>query len=289
MKPWKLLPLAALAAVVCPGPARAWGPDGHVIVGRIAELNLTDAAKAAVADLLPDTGLSDSHAISDYSLANFADHVRRNPSYPQYAYLNDAHFVDITVDPQFTGDPLTFCQAEKCVISAIEDFRLVLADTSLPKARRREALVFLVHFVGDLHQPLHCATRGDRGGNDLSVKYLGSAGHHSHDLHHVWDGDLVHAAMPSGNALNSAATWNQAITPADRAAWQAGTTKDWAMESYALARAVSYRRADGTWVPTAGQPDLDQAYVDKAKPVVVSQLKKAGVRLAQVLNDALKP
>jgi hypothetical protein len=257
------------------------------MVGRIAELNLSNDAKAAIAVLLPDPQLTASHAISDSSLASFADHVRRNPNYPQYKFLNDAHFVDIPVSPAFDGDPLTFCQEAKCVISAIEDFKVTLASKTLPKARRQEALAFLVHFVGDLHQPLHCATRNDRGGNGLHVTFLGTSGHHSMNLHSVWDDNLVKVSMPTPNAFTSGTKLNEAIKDEERTAWQAGTTKDWAMESYGLARKVSYQ-SRGMMLPTTGEPDLDQAYVDKAKPVVVSQIKKAGIRLAKVLNDALK-
>ena len=177
---------------------------------------------------------------------------------------------------------------ERFTKTAIEDFKVTLASKTLPKARRQEALLFLVHFVGDLHQPLHCATRNDRGGNGLKVTLLGQSPHHSMNLHSVWDGDLVHIIMPTANAFDSGKALNQAITDEERTAWQGGTTKQWAMESYALARKVSYLRADGTMLPTTGEPDLDQAYVDKAKPVVLSQLKKAGIRLAKVLNDALK-
>jgi nuclease S1 len=292
MKTRRALPTsAALAALVlwCL-PARAWGPAGHVIVARIAELNLTSEANAAIAELLPDNGLSDSQAISDSSLASFADHVRRNPRYPQYQYLNEAHFVDIAVtDPPFQGDPTTFCGNQKCVISAIEDFKKVLADKTQPKEKRQEALAFLVHFVGDLHQPLHCATRNDRGGNELTVTFMGhSVAHHPLELHGVWDSELVSAAMPSANALQSAKTFNGTITDAQKVDWKIGTTKDWAMESYKLACTVSYRRPDGTMLPITGRPDLDEAYVEQAKPVVVSQLKKAGIRLANVLNEALR-
>src|SRR5262249_26987477 len=115
-----------LTLLVC-SSASAWGPEGHVIVGRIAELNLNDAAKTALADLLPDTDFSNSNTISASALVNFADHVRRNPNFPQYKFLDNAHFVDIPVDPVFVGDPVTFCQREKCVITAIDDFKVTLA------------------------------------------------------------------------------------------------------------------------------------------------------------------
>ena len=259
------------------------------MIGRIAELNLGAQAKTALMDLLPDPDLSDSHTISDSSLVNYADHVRRNPNFPPFKFLDNAHFVDIPVEPAFTGDPLTFCQQDKCVIDAIEDFKVVLASKTLPKVRRQEALAFLVHFIGDLHQPLHCATRDDRGGNGLHVKFLGSSGHHNMNLHSVWDGNLVHTIMPSANAFSSGTTLNQSITAQEKHDWQAGTTKKWAMESYHLARTVAYTRTDGTMLPTTGTPNLNQAYVDQAKPVVVSQIKKAGIRLAKVLNEALKP
>jgi hypothetical protein len=252
---------------------------------------LSSDAQAALGNLLPDTDFSNSTSIAASALVNYADFVKHNSNFPQYNGISSPwHFIDIPVEPPFQGNPMQFCPNSDCVIAKIDEFKTVLASKTLPKKRRQEALVFLVHLVGDLHQPLHCATRNDTGGNDLHVKYLGSAGHHPIVLHGVWDGNLVHEAMSGANPVTSAESMNTAITAQNRTNWQAGTIKDWAMESYALARDHAYMQGDGvTSLPTSGKPNLDQAYVNRNKPVVTMQLQKAGIRLAKLLNDALTP
>jgi hypothetical protein len=279
-----------VAVLLAPAKTVAWGPEGHIIVARIAELNLSPAAKAALAELLPDTPFSGSNSISDPHLPNYADFVKHNSQFPQFKDSGPWHFVDIPVDPPTDYDPDKFCKNGQCVLEKIEQFKGILADKSQPKVKRQEALVFLVHLVGDLHQPLHCATRNDTGGNDLKVKYLGNPGsHHPMNLHSVWDSNLVRENMTTFDPKGSADKLNEVIQNADRNKWRQGAVKDWMMESYDLARTTSYKFADGTPLPTTGHPNLDKAYVDKNKLVVAEQLKKGGIRLAKVLNDALAP
>jgi hypothetical protein len=283
---WPVALLLCLAA----GPlhqAQAWGPNGHQIVARIAELNLSDNAKKALADLLPDTDFSGSSSISDTKLDSFADFVRHNSNYPQYSSSGPWHFVDIPVKPKTAFDPKKHCKGY-CALAKIEDFRIVLADKTLARERRQEALVFLVHITGDLHQPLHCATRNDTGGNDLKVSYLGTTDPHM-NLHSVWDGNLVHDAMPSPDPIKSAEKYNKEVSDADKAAWAKTAARDWMLESYEIARTKAYFLADGTELPEAGRPNLDKDYVAKNKVIVASQLKKGGIRLAKLLNDALDP
>ncbi|WP_168219347.1 S1/P1 nuclease [Limnoglobus roseus] len=272
-------------------PARAWGPDGHQIVARIAELHLSADAKAELAALLPDAGLSDSNHISDTRLASFADFVRHNSHFPQYAQSGPWHFVDIPISPDgpVAYDPQKHCKDGQCVLEQIEGFQKVLADKTQPKKKRQEALVFLVHFVGDMSQPLHCATRNDRGGNDVKVHYLGQSGNHL-NLHSVWDDNLVRENMASFDAIKAANQMNEAITDADVAEWQGKTTKDWMLESYELARTSAYRvTPNGEFLATTGTVNLGSDYVKANAKVAGSQLRKGGVRLAKVLNDALKP
>jgi hypothetical protein len=286
-----LLAATTLLATVClaPSTAKAWGPQGHVIVAQIAELNLSDKAKQELAKLLPDTTYSDSSSISDTKLASFADFVRGNSQYPQYKDSAPWHFVDIPVDLKTAFDPAIHCKDDQCNLGKIDEFKTVFASKSMPKVRRQEALVFLVHLVGDLHQPLHCATRDDRGGNGLSVTYLGKTGHHL-NLHSVWDDNLVHEAMTSPDPLKTAAKFNDDISGDNKKEWQKGATKDWMLESYELARTKSYMQGDSdTPLPKTGVPDLDDAYVKKGKQIVTLQLKKGGIRLAKILNDALDP
>src|SRR5262249_34342485 len=138
-----------------------------------------------------------------------------------------------------------------------------------------------------LHQPLHCATRDDIGGNKLTVTYLGNSGHHL-NLHTVWDSNLVRENLFAFDPVKTAEKFNGIIQDADRQAWGKTGTKDWMMESYKLARTRAYRKGDA-WLPKDGTPDLDEDYIKINKAVVAIQLKKGGIRLATILNEALAP
>ncbi len=285
------LVVAAVLAAICLSGRRveAWGVEGHVIVARIAELNLSDKAKQAIAGLLPDMGFSNSTSISDTAFVSYADMVKHNSNFPQYKTSPPWHFVDIPVEPKTDYDPAIHCKDQQCALERIEQFKKVLADKTQPKKKRQEALLFLVHLVGDLAQPLHCATRGDNGGNGLKVSYLGNDGHHL-NLHAVWDINLVRENLVSFDPMKTAASFNDSIKDEERQEWAKKGTKEWMMESYELARTKAYRKADGdTSLPKVGTVDLDETYVKQNRDVVALQLKKGGIRLAKVLNDALTP
>jgi hypothetical protein len=148
-----------IAWALTPTEAWAWGKEGHVIVAKVAELNLSDKARKEIRKLLGPIPISESR------IANFADFVRHNPDHPEFADSAPWHFVDI---PNDVGgyDPKRDCKGGQCVIDRIEKFKGVLAGDS-PTEDRLNALMFLVHLVGDLHQPLHCSDRNDRGGTTL--------------------------------------------------------------------------------------------------------------------------
>jgi len=145
---------------------------------------------------------------------------------------------------------------------------------------RRFALEFLLHFVGDIHQPLHASDDHDRGGN---LKIVTAPGIASNNLHHYWDTEFV--ARLGSNEMAVAQQLIATITEAQRAQWATGTAADWAMESFAVAKAHVYGL-----LPVADSPNhyqLSAAYVSDAATVAREQLSKAGVRLAFVLNRAL--
>ncbi len=260
------------------GPTAAWGPDGHVITARVAELNLNDKARAAIKDILTD------RSFTDVRLCTWADEIKRSAVYRKKYPDNDRyHYVDIPVEKS-TYDPAGQCKDDACVIAKIETFRRVLADPKAEAVDRKEALLFLVHLVGDLHQPLHCANRdNDRGGNLFPVRYKGEAVDKL-NLHRVWDEHLVKEVLDGLEPLDRAGRFNMAITADERKAWAADGPKEWALQSHEQAKAVVYKD-----VPAKADPpfDIDDAYVKRARPVVVEQLKRGGVRLAKLLNETL--
>jgi hypothetical protein len=262
--------------------AWGWGQEGHVIVAKIAEINLSKEAKAAIKDLL------DGRSIADSRLANWADFIKRSAAFrKKYPNNNLWHFVDIPYDAT-EFDPAKHCKNKNCVIDAIERFKKVLADKEAKAVDRKEALLFLVHLVGDLHQPLHSAERnGDHGGNKLLVNYPGQDRHHP-NLHQVWDTNLVRENLGDLTPLDYAWRLNMGIKSEFKDKVGKGTVKDWAWETHELAVKHAYRNADGEELPREGLVELDEAYVKKNKAVVRDQFLKGGIRLAKVLNDVFK-
>ena len=157
--------LGFLASVPCFG----WGSDGHKIIAEIAWQEMTPEARAAVEKLLADD--PDCHTIQEASVR--ADEVRREP---EYAWTAPLHYVNLPPGSE-SLDMGRDCPDGNCVVGAIERFAKVLRDKQASQAERREAFKFLVHFVGDLHRPLHVSHVKDRGGRGLHVRFTSSLDH----------------------------------------------------------------------------------------------------------------
>jgi nuclease S1 len=257
---------AVLAMVLGARLLFGWGIEGHRLVVRIADRMLTPAARAEVTRVLaPGESLA--------ALASWADDVRHSRKETE-----QWHFIDIPI--QSAGlDMKRDCSPQGCVISKIADFRKLWRDPSASTAGRREALLFLVHFVGDLHQPLHCANNNDRGGNDVHIVFLGE----TTNLHSLWDLGLLNH-MPNEDQLFQIIS--RILTPERVAEWSRGTVEEWAGESFHLAQRVVY----GDLPPAAAGEAIfvGEAYQRTAEPVVRDQIAKAGVRLAAILNESTR-
>jgi hypothetical protein len=246
-------------------PSFAWGPEGHSLVARIAHAQLTLAARARVDEILgPNTTMS--------SIASWADEVRRSR-----ADTAPWHYIDIPIDQPHL-DMARDCPKGDCVIGKIEDFRKALNDPAITPDQRREDLMFLIHFIGDMHQPLHCSDNKDKGGNDVKVEFFGKPT----NLHSVWDSGLLGRMGSQDRLFGRLLT--ESVGHAKK--WSKGTVEDWAEEAHKAAQKVVYGRlpkvAAGTPVPI-GAP-----YEKKADPLIRAQIEKAGARLAAVLNAALQ-
>jgi hypothetical protein len=246
--------LASALILLLPATLLAWGGDGHQIVCLIAEERLSPAAKEGIRDLLG------REHISDAVVASWADNVRR-----ERPETGPWHYVDIPVDAS-SFDEQRDGKNRNNVIDKINDFAKVLADHNASKANRRDSLKFLVHFVGDIHQPLHCAERDhDKGGNGRLVFFLDQP--RAVNLHFVWDTSILLHRKGTAPILRYAMALNDRIGSEQAAQWVTGTVEDWANESHDLARMVVY-----AGVPAHGSPPkLDQAYVDRAADVVDSE------------------
>lgn len=261
--------LLALATIIVLQPAvvSAWGVEGHAVVAEVATMRLSDVAKAQVARLLsPGESLA--------SVASWADEVRhRRPETAQW------HFVDIPrAEPTYSATrdcPVTPTLPEgSCVVGAIKHFKQILADPTKPDAERTEALKWVVHFVGDLHQPLHCSDNHDRGGNQVTVRFFKAVT----NLHAVWDSGII--TKVGITEIDYARHLDAWLKSQNVAALEAGIEERWAEESHKAADQHSYK------IPANHR--LGGTYFDANEPVVDEQLAKGGVRLVRILNEALR-
>ena len=256
---------ALLIALLWPPLALAWGPEGHRIVGELAQRQLDPQAKAAVADLLrgePEPTLA--------GVANWADQ-ERDANQDFYKLTSRWHYVTFKSDG-CSYVPARDCPNGDCVIAAIDNQLRVLGDRTQPRAQRVQALKLVVHFIGDVHQPFHASHGNDRGGNDFQINYHGQGS----NLHAVWDTLILQgqASSPAAYAARLAATPVAAAeTRTDPEAPQR-----WAQES---CRAVD---ANALYPPTH---TIDDAYMNAHRALAEQRLRLAGARLAAELNAVL--
>jgi hypothetical protein len=290
MRRWLTVPIVLVGFAVpafAPGRADAWGKEGHALVGKIADKFLTSQAREAIDELLQGHQF---HSLSDERLPNWADAIRGSSFYrKKFPNMAKWHFIDISVTADLTNPDLNkFCPEGNCALAAIKKFQGILKDPDQPLQNRREALFFIVHFIGDIHQPLHCAERNnDRGGNLVRVFLEGDDVHVS-NLHKVWDTNLVQEAMGPLGMDDYAKRLAFTLSSQQRKALQKGTPEDWILESHKIARANVYKDK-GVAIPANGNPHtLSSDYILEGAEIVEGQITRGGVRLALFLNDTFK-
>ena len=256
--------------MLLPTNAFAWGYTGHRIVAEIAEQFLEPETAHQIRDLLAVENVTTLAEVSTW-----ADQIRMQR--PETAPW---HYVNIPVHPP-EGDPDGYdaardCPNGACVVAKIGQFARVLVDRKVPERQRLEALKYLVHFIGDVHQPLHASNNRDRGGNEVPVAFLGR----QTNLHAVWDSGIIEPAV-KGDERGYAMQLTRRITQAELSQWSQGDPISWANESHDVATSSVY----GELQHAGALPD---SYEAQALPIVNEQLERAGVRLAKVLNDCLR-
>ena len=281
--------LTFVLLLLSPGLAYAWGNEGHQIIATIAMDQLTPTVRAKVdAMLATDTSNLTAHDIA--SEATWAD-AYRNAGHRETAAW---HFVDNEIDraPDLMNacfgfpapdQPPSSGPSQDCVVDKIEEFRTeLLADDTAP-GERLLALKYLLHFVGDIHQPLHASDNHDRGGNCVHVSLGGSR---TTNLHAFWDTGVIQLMGPDAQAIT--ARLEAQISPARRQAWTSGDAKAWALDSYQVATSVAYMLGTSPGCASDVAPiTLPDGYQTKAEAAAQVQLEKAGVRLAWLLNQTL--
>jgi hypothetical protein len=311
----KQILVCLLAVAACAPGARAWGCKGHQTVAYLAEKHLTPEARQMVDSLLGDfpidprmkrfCGNAGLDGVADS--ATWADDYRS--LHPETAPW---HFIDIPLGETST-DLAQFCGAGGCVTQAILQQLAILKDKHASGENRAMALRFLIHFVGDLHQPLHTATNNDRGGNCVPVKYFRRNPHeregsYAPNLHHIWDTEILERQMQGADAHEYAATLEAQFADSFAGWQQKGMQLDaWAQEGHARAADTAYGALPVTITAEpelavrscAGDNNIGQRmlqkqiavemnYQDVASHVVDQRLAQAGIRLAMVLNQAAK-
>ena len=248
---------AAVAAAACllPSPALAWGKTGHRVTAAIAETHLSGLARAQVREIMGVETLAEA--------GNWPDEMKSNPDPFWQKTANPWHYVTVG------GIAYDRAPTEGDALSALDFFRRLIRDPKTSLEHRQLALRFIVHLVSDLHQPLHNGRPGDRGGNNIKVKWFGR----DTNLHAVWDSALVDETGYSFTEFSE--RLGRHTSSSDVIAWWNPNPKDWIRESVQLRERI---------YPAAGETDLGYKYIYDHTPSVELRLKQSGVRLAAYLN-----
>ena len=277
-------PIAGIAIILLALSANsvlAWGETAHRIICEIAFKELNSQARAEVKRLIR----LDPVFFTFSGSCIWPDHPRKR---------SREHFVNLPRSAtQLENDSCPL--VDKCVVMAIEVDLQIVADAGATDASKLDALKFLGHWVGDIHQPLHVSFRDDRGGSSIKV-----SGPCSRNLHAVWDGCIIETKLGT-DIRNIATDLRGAVTPADRVQWNSTGPKTWANESFriTISKATGYcvKKDDACWYATDNNKldrneekrmlVVDDAYIERQLPTIKERLTQAGIRLGHLLNHAL--
>jgi hypothetical protein len=247
--------IAAAVACLLPSPASAWGKTGHRVTAAIADTHLSGLARAHVREIIGVESLAEA--------GNWPDEMKSNPDPFWQKTANPWHYVTVG------GIAYDHAPPEGDALGALTFFRGMLLDPRTSPEHRQLALRFIVHIVSDLHQPLHNGRDGDRGGNNVKVKWFGR----DTNLHAVWDSALIDETKYSFTEYTERLTRH--TDSDDVIAWWTANPRDWIAESV---------RVRETIYPAEGETDLGYDYIYKQTPMMELRLKQSGVRLAAYLN-----
>jgi nuclease S1 len=288
-----------VSVLVVPAPLHAWGKEGHRIVARIAAKNLTQTTRDKLRRILgvtTDAALASAMAAA----AVWPDRIDRAAT-----GTSRWHFINVPIASSFSV--AGHCPNHDCVLDRIEDLRhrlqtnesgfALLAPPNPPRTMTSQELAFLIHFVGDIHQPLHAAWNADRGGGcvRLTTPLVHDDGKNTDttDLHLAWDIDTVLAAMKTHGGSEQATAAALFARFKKGASVPQGTPEQWARESNDLAKTVIYQRLGiPNYTTTSGDcatgitPVLiTSSYLNSNVAIVERRLMEAGIRLSNVLNE----
>jgi hypothetical protein len=265
-----------LLLVLFPIQAFAWGAKGHAVVAELAERGLSPNVAAEIRKLNFGAPLRDIASLPDDWRADETKKLRPGDT-------GSLHFAN-TPNEIATFDRARDCKEDQCVVAGIEKFIAVLKDRTQPNDKRREALIFVVHLIGDLHQPMHTAggmvkdeATGqmvpDLGGNKVKVRFLGI----ETNLHSIWDSGIIDWGPATvDDYVNHLMKFEMRGRSVEEL--QRGTVKEWFEESHYAAVHDAYDIGNGV---------LGGEYAKKNIGIVYERLLRGGLRLRKVLEDAL--
>lgn len=255
--------LLILAALFITQTAFCWGLLGHRVIAEVAQAHLSKKAKKELQKIIGNETLA--------WWANWPDFIKSDTS---WKHASKWHYVDL---PGHMKKEDFIAELKKLpgenLYTQIPAMMAQLKDKSLPVEKRKIALSFLVHFIGDLHQPLHVGRDEDEGGNKITVYWFGE----KTNLHSVWDTKLIE--MQQYSYTEYAKLLNIA-TPGQVSAWQTSPLEDWFYESHVL--------ADSIYASAPNESKLGYGHNFKFQNILNQQLLKGGVRLAALINKTLE-
>jgi hypothetical protein len=250
--------LSSLITLFVSSPAFGWGQTGHRVTGAIAQQYLSPLSQAAVAELLPNSSLAEA--------STYADEMRSNPS--EFWQKMSTHWHYVTV-PKGNDYAEVGAPKQGDAVTALEAYTKTLKSDSATIEEKRLALRFVVHIIGDLHQPLHAGDGSDRGGNDVKVNFFWQ----NSNLHRVWDSQMLEQRKLSYTEWT---TWlTEHITPDDIRSWATTDPLVWIEESTKI--------RDEIYPEDANNMSYDYLYQNL--PTAKQRLQMAGIRLAMYLNE----
>jgi S1/P1 Nuclease len=271
-----------LALTLVTTNAFAWGPTGHRVVGAVAEKHLDISVHSKIYKILGGQSLS--------RVSNWSDEIKSEPQ--NYSHTYNWHYTDWKDDDHQHDET----NSSGKLMTAINEQVAVLKDPNATIESKNFALKFVVHLIGDLHQPLHVGNGLDQGGNKCKVVFQKK----ETNLHALWDEGMIDFTNLSFSELADYVA--QGRTREQILSWKSGTPIDWALESKVLRGKIypndvipsdapmsvkTYCRSDVV-VTADSMPKLSYEYSYAFVPVVEQRLYQAGVRLALILNEALK-
>lgn len=274
---------ALILSALIPNQAMAWGEYGHRTTGDIALANVKPETRAAIARLIAyesRLGTPDCRIRNLQDATVWPDCVRRD--YWRWGFTAAWHYRTAPICEAYNAR--SNCSGGNCVTGQIERNQRILADESLPPNVRLEALTFMVHFVGDVHMPLHSGDKDDKGGNDRVTSYGIVPGL---NLHGIWDSTLAERAITSARP-----SLVRKYSPTERAELAGGDAAEWGRESWQLARDLVYPDAFDRDVCAGDLPmeaALSQEDITAAIPISQRRITQAGLRMARLLDEAFAP